>query len=237
MKKLFLVSLAATALLVGGDTGIRPRASASDYPTHQNGEGVTLAAAIVSPEQVKKIFSTDLNKLGYIVVEMAVYPDPDKNIEIAGRDFMLRVNPEGTTIRPVKASVIAGQLHKKEPAPTVPQQLPGNVSVHPTATVGYESGTYNGRRTSGVYTGAGVGVGVGDPRMDPPPQPPSAGKHPDSLSTQVDLEERALPEGQAHEPVAGYLYFPKPDLKKKSSLDLTWYGPAGQIRLVLPTTK
>ena len=35
----------------------------------------------------------------------------------------------------------------------------------------------------------------------------------------------------------GYLYFRKPDLKKKSSLDLTWYGPAGQIRLVLPTTK
>jgi hypothetical protein len=237
MTKLFLVSLAAAASLVAGDTGIRPRASASDYPTHQNGEGVTLAAAIVSPEQVKKIFSTDLNKLGYIVVEMAVYPDPDRNIEIAVRDFMLRVTPEGNTIRPVKASVIAGQLHKKEPTPNVPPQLPGNVSVHPTATIGYESGTYNGRRTSGVYTGAGVGVGVGDPRMDPPPQPPSTNKHPDSLSTQVDLEERALPEGQAHEPVAGYLYFPKPELKKKSSLDLIWYGPAGQVRLALPTAK
>jgi hypothetical protein len=235
MKKFFLVSLAAGALLVHGETGIRPRASASDYPTHQNGDGVTLAAAIVPSEQVKKLFATDLNKLGYIVVEMAIYPDPDKNIEIAGRDFMLRVNPEGTTIRPVKASVIAGQLHKKE-TPTVPQELPGHVKVYPSATIGYESGTYNGRRTSGVYTGTGVGVGVGDPRTDPPPPPPGA-KHPDSLSTQVDLEERALPEGQAHEPIAGYLYFPKPELKKKSSLDLTWYGPAGQIRLVLPTTK
>jgi hypothetical protein len=237
MNKLFLVSLAAGALLVRGDTGIRPRASASDYPTHQNGEGVTLAAAIVPPEQVKKLFATDLNKLGYMVVELAVYPDPDKNLEIAGRDFMLRVTPEGTTIRPVKPSVIAGQLHKKEPVHSVPQQLPGNVSVHPTATIGYESGTYNGRRTSGVYTGAGVGVGAGDPRVDQTPPPSPGAKHPDSLSTQVDLEERALPEGQAHEPIAGYLYFPKPELKKKSSLDLTWYGPAGQIRLVLPSTK
>jgi hypothetical protein len=236
MKKLFLVSLAAAALIVRGDTGIRPRASASDYPTHTNGEGVTLAAAMVPAEQVKKLFATDLNKLGYIVVEMAVYPDPDKNIEIAGRDFMLRVTPEGTTIRAVKPSVIAGQLHKKDsPSTSVPPELPGHVQVHPTATVGYESGTYNGRRTSGVYTGAGVGVGVGDP--PPPPQPPPGAKHPDALSTQVDLEERALPEGQAHEPIAGYLYFPKPELKKKSSLDLTWYGPAGQLRLVLPTTK
>jgi hypothetical protein len=236
MKKSFVVALAAGALLVRGDTGIRPRASASDYPSHQNGEGVTLAAAIVPAEQVKKLFATDLNKLGYIVVEMAVYPDPDKNLEIASRDFMLRVNPEGTTIRAVKPSVIAGQLHKKE-TPSIPPELPGHVQVHPTATVGYESGTYNGRRTSGVYTGAGVGVGAGDPRVDQNPPPPPGSKHPDSLSTQVDLEERALPEGQVHEPVAGYLYFPKPDLKKKSSLDLTWYGPAGQIRLVLPTTK
>jgi len=236
MKKLVLVPLALGALLVHGDTaGIRPRASASDYPSHQNGEGVTLAAAVVPPEQVKKLFTTDLNKLGYIVIEMAVYPDPDKNIEIAARDFMLRVNPEGTTIRPVKASVIAAQLHKKEDPKQVPPELPGHVQVHPTATIGYESGTYNGRRTSGVYTGTGVGVGVGEPPQGPPPAP--GNKHPDSLSTQVDLEEHALPEGQAHEPIAGYLYFPKPELKKKSSLDLTWYGPAGQIRLVLPTTK
>jgi len=54
---------------------------------------------------------------------------------------------------------------------------------------------------------------------------------------EVGLKERALPEGQAREPIAGYLYFPKPEVKKKSSLDLTWYGPAGQVRLVLPTTK
>jgi hypothetical protein len=241
MRKLFLASFAIGALIVHGDTGIRPRASASDYPTRQNGEGVTLAAGVVSPEQVKKLFSTDLTKLGYMVVELAVYPDPDKNIEIAGRDFMLRVTPEGTTIRAVKASVIAGQLHKKEPAsstPSAPAKLPGNVAVYPTATVGYETGTYNGRRTSGVYTGAGVGVGVGGPTVDSTPPPaPGGTKKPDSLSVQVELEERALPEGQAHEPIAGYLYFPKPELKKKSSLDLTWYGPAGQIRLALPPAK
>lgn len=235
MNKFVLVSLAAGALLAHGESGIRPRASASDYPTHRNGEGVTLAAAIIPPDQVKKLFATDLNKLGYLVVEMAIYPDPDKNIEIAGRDFMLRVTPEGTTVRAVKPSVIAGQLHKKE-TPAVPPQLPGNVQVHGGATVGYESGSYNGRRSSGVYTETGVGVGVGQPRPDQLPPPPGS-KHPDSLGTQVDLEERALPEGQAREPIAGYLYFPKPEMKKKSSLDITWYGPAGQLRLVLPTTK
>src|SRR5947209_10475590 len=169
MKKLFLVSLAAGALLVHGESGIRPRASASDYPSHQNGEGVTLAAAVVPSEQVKKLFATDLSKLGYMVVEIAVYPDPDKNLEIAARDFMLRVTPEGTTIRAVKASVIAGQLHKGKDTPSIPPQLPGNTQVH--GTVGYESGSYNGRRAGGVYTEAGVGVGVGQPRVEPIPPP------------------------------------------------------------------
>jgi hypothetical protein len=90
-----------------------------------------------------------------------------------------------------------------------------------------------------VYTETGVGVGVGgpqagDPRNAPTPRSPSASKDPDSLSVQVDLENQALPEGKIDQPVAGYLYFVKPVVKKKSSMDLTWYGPGEQVRLALP---
>ena len=240
MKKWILISLAAGALVAQGERGIRPRQSASDYPAHENGTAATVGAAVLSPEQAKKLFAVDLNHLGYLVVEVAVYPDPSKNVELAARDFMLRVTPEGSTTRPVSASAIAAQLHKHEPASrtTVPNSP---VQVYTTTGVGYETGggTYNGRRQGGVYTQTGVGVGVGDPGADPhrvpPQQPPAAsGKDTDSLSVQVDLEKQALPEGKIDQPVAGYLYFVKPVMKKKSSLDLTWYGPGEQVRVPLP---
>ena len=50
----------------------------------------------------------------------------------------------------------------------------------------------------------------------------------------MDLENQALPEGKIDQPVAGYLYFTKPVMKKKSSLDLTWYGPGEQVKVPLP---
>jgi hypothetical protein len=242
MKKWIVVALAAGALFAQGERGIRPRRDASDYPAHENGVSATIAAAVLSPEQAKKQFAVDLNHLGYMVVEVAVYPDPSKNVELAARDFMLRVMPGGATVRPVSASTIAAQLHKKEPASstTVPNSP---VQVMTGGTIGYESGGVypNGqRRSGGVYTETGVGVGVGGPGMGgpgagPAPRPSStSGKDADSLSVQVDLENQALPEGKIDAPLAGYLYFPKPVIRKKSSLDLTWYGPGEQVRVLLP---
>jgi hypothetical protein len=244
MKKVILVALAAGALIAQGERGIRPRPSASDYPAHQNGASATLAAALLSPEQTRKQFAVDLNHLGYVVVEIALYPDPSKNVEVAARDFMLKVSPEGTTLRPVSASTIAAQLHKKEPASstTVPNSP---VQISTGTTIGYGTGgTYpNGqRRPGGVYTDTGVGVGVGGPGQRPddprgvPPRPSSTsqGKDADSLSVQVDLENQALPEGKIDQPVAGYLYFTKPVMKKKSTVDLTWYGPGEQVKVPLP---
>src|ERR1051325_11449623 len=91
MKKLVLISFAMAAF--AGETGIRPRPAAADYPAQKSGAGVTLGAAVVPADQVKKLFAVDLNKLGYIVVEMAVYPDA--TVEIAARDFLLRIISDG----------------------------------------------------------------------------------------------------------------------------------------------
>jgi len=227
MRKLIVMSFAT--VLLAGETGIRPRDSASQYPAHQSGAGVTLGAAVVPPDEVKKLFAIDLNKLGYVVVEMAVYPDA--NVEIAARDFLLRMGSDGSTVRPASPATIAGRLHTKN---TPPPQLPGRVQVYGSETIGYETGTYGGRRASGVYTESTVGVGVGDSPMPPPP-PPSSKKDTDALSVQVDLENQALPEGRFTQPVAGYLYFPASP--KKSSLEITWYGAGGQVRLPLPPKK
>jgi hypothetical protein len=227
MKKLVLLSFAM--VVFAGETGIWPRPAAADYPAHQSGAGVTLGALVVPADQVKKLFAVDLNKLGYVVVEMAIYPDA--NVEIAARDFLLRMGSDGSTVRPATAATIAGRLHTKA-AP--PPQLPGRVQVHGSETIGYESATYGGRRAGGVYTESTVGVGTGEQPM-PAPAPKSGKKDTDALSVQVDLENQALPEGRFSQPVAGYLYFPA--TPKKSSLEITWYGPNGQVRLPLPPAK
>ena len=186
--------------------GIRPRASASDYPAQQSGAGVTLGAAIVPPDQVKKLFAVDLNKLGYTVVEMAVYPDRD--VEIAARDFLLRADQRRQRpLRPVAPSTIAGALEKTRRLRSR-RNCPGLCRC--TAARRSATGRVV-RRTpaGGVYTESTVGVGVGDPRVNTATSSARApGRTKDSLSVQVELEKRALPEGRFDHPVAGYLYFP-----------------------------
>src|SRR5215831_3516174 len=132
MKQLVLLTLAATLF---AEIGVRPRPSASDYAAHQDGKGVTLGATVLTPDQAKKIFAVDLNKLGYTVVEVAVYPDRD--VEVAARDFILRDPKDGSTVRPAAPSTIAGKLARKD-AP--PPKVPERVQVYGSETIGYETG-------------------------------------------------------------------------------------------------
>jgi hypothetical protein len=226
MKAVFLFLLGSCLF---AETGIRARATVSDYPTHDSHLGV----AVLSPEQTKKLFAVDLTKMGYIVVEVGIYPEHD--VEVAARDFMLRNPADGTTYRPVTASAIAGKLEKKDHKTSTPPKIPDWIQVGGSQTVGYGTGTYNGRRTGGVYTESTVGVGVGNPGTPPPPPPPSSHKDKDSMSVQADLESAGLPEGRLGHPVAGYLYFPAPP--KKTALEFTWYAEDGQVHLTLPSTK
>src|SRR5215831_16399402 len=132
MKHLVLLALAAT---LSAETGVRPRAAASDYTVSQTGAGVTIGATVLTPEQAKKLFAVDLNKLGYTVVEIAVFPDRDT--EVAARDFILRDTKDGSTVRPAAPSTIAGRLGRKD-AP--PPKVPERVQVYGSETIGYETG-------------------------------------------------------------------------------------------------
>ncbi len=51
-----------------------------------------------------------------------------------------------------------------------------------------------------------------DPRAQTPPSPKS---NPDAYVIAAKIHDFALPEGRAHDAVAGYLYFPKPSKKGK----------------------
>jgi hypothetical protein len=230
MKVGFLFTLAA-GLSLAADTGMRPRGDARDYPAHAASNGVTIAAAVLSADDAKRVFGKDITRAGYLIMEVAVYPESGVSINLAGRDFILRAGSDAVIIRPVGAGTVAAVLFPKQKIDQQ-QKPPGNVHIYQSTTVGYETGSYGGRRTSGVYAGSGVGVAVGD---DPaarnyPPPPPDL----DPAAVRQMLDQFALPEGKVAEPVAGYLYFPKPAaLKKKETYTLTWYGPE-QVRLSVP---
>jgi hypothetical protein len=236
MRCVGLICLLAGLLLAGDAGGIRPRESSADYTAHQAASGATVAAAVIPPDQVKKLFATDLNAGGYIVIEVAIYPEAGKEIDVSSGDFLLRVGSNPAIVRNASASAIAAALQRKSTPPEIRRK--SDVSVYSTATVGYETGTDGyGRRRSGVYTAAGVGVGVGDdPNAAAPPRPGSTDQ--DRMTMEQELADKALPEGKTTRAVAGYLYFPRPTARQRNAAyEITWYGIDRQVHLTIPAAK
>jgi len=99
--------------LASASNGIRPRGSPANYPAHVTSDGVTIAAAVVSRAQVRKLFATDLNGGGYIVIEVAIYPVAGSEVDLSSGDFMLSSGSESSTTYPMSARSIAGTLERK----------------------------------------------------------------------------------------------------------------------------
>lgn len=233
MKGIGVLGLLAGLLLADGG-GIRPRGSATDYPAHESADGVTIAAAAIPRDQVHKLFATDLNSGGYIVIEVAVYPEAGRDVNLHPADFLLQMGPHSETVRAASGRDIAAILQRKN---TPPPTKSSDVTIVSTATIGHESGGYDpvtGQRRSGVYTSTGVGVGVGVGGDGGPQVPAPAATDRDRATMEQELEDKALPERKTNTAVAGYLYFPKPAGKSKTSpAQLTYYGAARQITLHL----
>jgi hypothetical protein len=103
MQRLFCLCLTSGLLLAGDGNGIRPRGNPTDYPVHQTAGGITLAGAVIPPDVCRKIFSIDLDKAGYVVVEIAIYPEDNRSIDLASNDFMLRLGSESDATRAVSS--------------------------------------------------------------------------------------------------------------------------------------
>src|ERR1700719_596601 len=141
----------AGAIAAFASNGIRPRGSPADYPAHATSEGVTIAAAVVPPAQVRKIFSADLNSGGYIVIEVAGYSGSAPDVDVSSGDFMLSPAGETSAVPPVSARTIAGVFDRKNSSP---RGRDTNVDV----AIGYETGNdpVTGQRRSGTYTAVAV---------------------------------------------------------------------------------
>jgi hypothetical protein len=195
--------LGITLLATAGD-GIRPRGAASDYPAHQDENAATIAAAVLTQDQIRKIFGGDVGRR-YMVVEVAVYPNPAFEIDMF--DFRLR-DTDGDLTRPEKPRDVADVWAERDPKPG------GGPTVINEAGVIYETGRdpVTGQRRSGVGTYESTTV-TNDPRAQQRPSPRS---NPDAYAIAAKLHDFALPEGRTRDAVAGYLYFPKPSKKGKA---------------------
>ncbi len=219
------------ALAIAG-SGLAPRGSPSDYPAHANAGQLTLAAAAVSADQAKKIFGARIHQAGYLVFEVALYPEKGSEATVSLDDFTLSLGADSSTMRAAEPDVVAVAV---VPYPAIRQpDLPGKVHVGTESTIGYESGGYG--RPGGVYAGQGVSVSN---YPDQPPAPPNTVTK-DASRDQVEQSLRAkqLPTGRITQPVAGYLYFPKPSGRaRKDGFQLSWFGETAQAKMTVPPAK
>ena len=250
MKRSFLLFVASAAVAVivfaGGSPGIRPRAVATEYPSHESTSLATLGAAAIAPSEAKRILGVDLNAAGYIVIEVGVFPEPGKDVDLSPSDFTLVTDPNAIGARPVDDEAIAATIDRKQnPQRTPPRAT--DVYTSAGATIGHGTWTdpNTGRRTGTTVTGVETGVGIGGPPRAacpgggycddryPAPLPPSS-SGPNRGQIEQELWQQSLPDGAVHNAVAGYLYFPKPSGKaKKAAWVLRWDNNGARVKLDL----
>ena len=205
------------------DTGVPPRPSAADYPVQGRADAATIAAAVIPPNQVAKMFSSDIGKQ-YIVVEVAIYPEGGVPFEVHPSDFALRVGQR--TVRPDKPVDVAPWPEKRDST--------GRLPVDVTAEVGivHESDNdpvYGRRSATGTYSG----VAVSSARNDIPPPPPDLRTDPRIITAKA--QRMALAEGDTKVALAGYLFFPQYSKRKKSDqIELIYAKDDVTVNLILP---
>lgn len=163
---------------------------------------------MLSPAEVRKAFSSDVSG-SCRVIEVALYPQKDKEGNVSLADFSLYLSGTDTGVKPSRATAIDAKL---------PQQSksPDEVTVTHSAEVGVavvQQGLHS------PHTEAEVGVDVLDGRPIP-----VNGR--DCAVAEAQLTDKGLPEGKVSSAVAGYLYFPIV-LKKKQSVRRLEYEENG----------
>jgi hypothetical protein len=212
--------LCLTAVAADTPKGTTPRATADEYPAHTVQKGVAIGASVLSAEETRRAFTPDLNRC-CLVVEVALFPAKDASLKVSLDDFVLRVVGTDDVTRPASAEILAGRLQRQSEAPPPPHPS----EVHGSAGVTYGTGPYGHSTT----TDASLGVGVGAP----PQQAPHSESDAQRKTIQQELSAKALPEGSASAPVAGYVYF-SAERKKRFTYQLEYTLNGEKVVMPLP---
>ena len=146
--------------------------------------------------------------------------------------------------RPVDGDTIAEILYGKDDDYKTARTGPHDVNTAVGVGIGRVSypDPVTGRQTHGTVTETTAGVGVGGPApcmgydcTAPAPPIPQSSPRQKRQAVSQELWSKSLPDGKTSQPVAGYLYFPKPHGKAKDAAWELRYEPAsGRTKLVLP---
>jgi hypothetical protein len=226
--RLVAAAVCLVAVAFAGENGVAPRRSAAEYPVSQSaksGVGLgSIGAAIVPPDVVKKIFSSDVAR-DFIVVEVAMYPADNGSFEADRFDFGLKLGDR------VAHAESAGEVAM--PGSTANPDLRG---PDPKINVQHETGVVYSR-TNDPYYGRRTNVGVYEGTTVSNAPPPPAAKTPASVDprvTEEKLRDRALPDGPTTKAVAGYLYFPASKRKKGEAMELQYTKGDVELDLKFP---
>jgi len=215
--------LLALSIAFAGD-GIPPRGSAEDYTAHEVSGKIAIGAAYVTPAQVRKIFGEDLDKRGYVVFEVGMFPNGDADVDLSPDDFKLRQGSESAVTRAATPHMVASDAHPQSSPDNA--DVPNKVHVYTADTIGVYRGP-NGQR--GVYTDTSATV-----TNYPPPQPrPMPGQASNNDKLEQVIEDKSLPDIKTKRAVAGYVFFPKPSKDKHADFELIYFGIDGQVSLKL----
>jgi len=191
--------------------GKEARAEAARYPANAQQTQLSIGAQWLTAEQIRQAFSTELHR-SVLVVEVAVYPEKGKSIDVSRSAFAIRLAGSDKASKPLHP-VAAAQTAERRSGEGL------ETDVYQQVGIGYERGrvsdpaTGKERKESAVYTSTGTGVGIGT-RGGP------ARTERDREVMERELTGKGLPEGTVSRPVAGYLYFPISEKKKSDSYQL-----------------
>jgi len=210
---------AVLAAVLQAQSGTTPKASPADY---RGG----VAQLSLGAEYMAHSFSggrqTFIAK-DYLVVEVALYPAKGERLVVNAGQFSLRVNSKKQALAPQAPEFVAASL-KYPDWDTHPQleAAAGPIILGRPQSVERFPGDPEAQR-----------------RVPNPPQAPTIDhpgeqdKEPPVTAPQL-VVEIALPEGEIHGPVSGYLYFPYTGkIQHIRALELDYAGPAGSTALPL----
>jgi len=214
MRSIFLWALLATVAL----------AADKKPPAAQAGnDRVAITATLYSgKDAVRQELGAELPK-DFLLVRVTVSPKAGQDLAVHRDDFLLRSDKDGQKCQPFAPTQIAG------PAALVISQTGrgGGFMTEDRGPVwGGAPGTGQRPRRMG-NEGAAIGnVGGGSAQAGFSSDPKQ--KEDPVLAA---LEEKALPEKSASEPVTGLLYFQLEGKHKPKDLELRYDGPAGKLSL------
>jgi hypothetical protein len=219
MTRRALALLPLLPCVLAAQYGTHPKPSEQDYPAHIKAEKVSVGA-----EFMVHSFSNGRDSYiakDYLVVEVALFPVKGQTLAVEAGQFTLLVNGRKQALASQAPEFVAASLKYPdwETRPRA-QASAGPVIFGAPAPVERFPGDPSAR------------TGPMPPRA-PQDDPSGLGKEPPVTPDELAVQT-ALPDGQYHDPVSGYLYFAwRGKTKSIRSLTLEFTGPAGEVTLPL----